>query len=105
MMIHAELAFNKHPDNVKRGGGCFYYKESLPISVISLRYLKEALLLGMTYNNEKVIVSVIYRSTSQDNSEFDSFLSNFVKRMSDISKCKPYLSVIAGDFNARSSSW
>ena len=30
-MIHAELAFNKHPDNVKRGGGCFYYKESLPI--------------------------------------------------------------------------
>ena len=59
----------------------------------------------MTYNNEKVIVSVIYRSTSQDNSEFDSFLSNFVKRMSDISKFKPYLSVIAGDFNARSSSW
>ena len=38
---------------------CTYYKESLPVRVISLPYLKEALLLEMSYNNEKVIVSVI----------------------------------------------
>ena len=34
-----------HPDNIKRGGVCTYYKESLPVGVISLTYLKEALLL------------------------------------------------------------
>ena len=42
-----------HPNNIKRGGVCIYYKESLPIRCISLPYLKEALLLEMTYNNKK----------------------------------------------------
>ena len=50
-----------HPNNIKRGGVCIYYKESLPVRVISLPYLKEALLLEMTCKNKKVIVSVIYR--------------------------------------------
>ena len=59
----------------------------------------------MTYNNKKVIVSVIYRSPSQNNSEFDLFLSNFKKLFSNINERKPFLSVITGDFNERSSSW
>ena len=94
-----------HPNNIKRGGVCIYYKESLPVRIISLPYLKEALLLKMTCNDKKVIVSVIYRSPSQNNNEFDSFLSNFEKLLSDISERKPFLSVIARDFNAGSSSW
>ena len=51
------------------------------------------------------MVSVIYRSPSQNNSEFDLFLSNFEKLLIDINKRKPFLSVITRDFNARSSSW
>ena len=47
----------------------------------------------------------MYRSPSQNNSEFDLFLSNFEKLLIDINKRKPFLSVITGDFNARSSSW
>ena len=66
-----------HPNNIKRGGVCIYYKESLPVRVTGLPYLKETLLLEVTYNNKKVIVSVIYRSSSQSNSEFDLFLPNF----------------------------
>ena len=50
-------------------------------------------------------MSVVYRSPSQNNSEFVSFLSNFEQLLRDISKCKPTVSVIRGDFNARSSSW
>ena len=94
-----------HPNNIKRGGVCIYNKESLPVRVISLPYLKEALLLEMTYSNKKVIVSVIYRSPSQNNREFDLFLSNYEKLLSDINERKPFLSVIKGDFNVRSSSW
>ena len=71
----------------------------------ALPYLKEALLLEMTYNNKKVIVSVIYCSPSQNNSEFDLFLSNFEKLLSDVSKRKPSLCVITGDFNVRPTSW
>ena len=54
----------------------------------------------MTYNNKKVIVSVIYHSPSQNYSEFDLFFSNFEKLLNDISERKWFLSVIASDFNA-----
>ena len=37
-LVHAE-----HSNNIKRGGVCIHYKESLPVRVISLPYLKEAL--------------------------------------------------------------
>ena len=92
-----------HPNNIKRGGVCTYYKESLPVRCISLPYLKEALLLEMTYNNKKVIVSVFYRSRSQNNSKFDLFSSNFEKHLSGVSKRKRSLSVITVNFNAKSS--
>ena len=94
-----------HPNNIKRGGVWNYSKESLPVRVISLPYLKEALRLEMTYKNKKVIVPVIYHYPSQNNSEFDLFLSNFKNLLTNINKRKSFLSVITDDFNARSSSW
>ena len=94
-----------HPDNIKRGEVCIYYKESLQVQIINQNYLKEALLLEMSCNNKKVIVSVIYFSPSQSTDEFDSFLSNFENFLNDINKRKPSLSVVTGDFNSRSSSW
>ena len=94
-----------HPDNIKRGGVCIYYKESLPVRFLSSPYLKEALLLEMIDNNKKITVSVIYRSPSQSNREFNSFLSSFEQLLSKISKRKPTVSIITGDFNARSSKW
>ena len=94
-----------HPDNIKRGGVCIYYKESLPVRVLSSPYLKEALLLEMIENNKKIIVSVIYCSPRQSNREFNSFLSSFEQLLSEISKRKLTVSIITGDFNARSSNW
>ena len=79
------LVRTDHANNIKRGGVCIYYKESLPVPVISLPYFKEALLLEMTDNNKKIIVSAIYRSPNQNNSDFDSFLSNLEQLLSDIS--------------------
>ena len=82
-----------------------YTTESLPVQEIKISYFKEALLLEMNYNHKKVIVSVIYRSPSQSNIEFDLFLANLEQLLCEINNCKPYLSIITGDFNARSSSW
>ena len=61
-----------HP-NVKRGGVCIYYKESLPVRVINLPYLQEALLLELNDQNKKIIISSLYRSPSQNSEEFGSF--------------------------------
>ena len=94
-----------NPSKIKRGEFCIYYMQSLPVQVIGLPYFKEALLLGMTYNNKNAILFIIYRYPSQNNNEFDLFLFNFEKLLSDISNGKPSLSVIRGDFNTRSFSW
>ena len=59
----------------------------------------------MIHNNRAVLVSVIYRSPSQNNCELDSFLTNFDNLLSEINKCKPPLAVITGYFNARSPTW
>ena len=94
-----------HPNNTKRGGVCIYYKEPLPVRVIGLPYLKEALLLELTDNNKKIFISVIYRSPSQNNREFNLFLSSFEQLLNEINQRKPMLSIITGDFNPRSFSW
>ena len=52
-----------------------------------------------------MIVSVIYRSPSQNSNQFELFLSKLKNFLSDINKCKPSLFVVTGDFNVRSSSW
>ena len=79
-----------HPDNIKRCGVCIYYKESLPVQIINQHYLKEALLLEMSYNNKKVVLSFSYRSPTQSTDEFDSFLYNFDNFLNDINKRKPF---------------
>ena len=52
-----------------------------------------------------MIVAVIYCSPSQNDDEFNSFLSNFEKLLSSINKCKPFFSVVTSDFNAESFFW
>ena len=99
------LVSTDHPDNIKRGGVCIYYKETLLIRIKTLPYFKEALFLEIIPNNKKVILFVIYRSPSQKNCKSDSFLTNFDHLLSEINKCKPFLAVITGDFNARSPAW
>ena len=42
-----------HPNDVKRGGVCIYYREPLPVSK---PYLKEAVLLELVQNNNKIFV-------------------------------------------------
>ena len=73
-----------------------------PVRAINFPYFNEALLLEMSHNNKKVIVSVIYGSFSQNNDVFDLCLSNFENLMTETKNHKPYFSVITGDFNARS---
>ena len=59
----------------------------------------------MNYIYKNAIVSVIYLYPSQNNNDFDLFISHFQHLLSDINKRKLSLSVFIGDFNARSSPW
>ena len=42
-----------HPGNVKRGGACVYFKQSLPVRCLPNSYLKECLILEVSINSKK----------------------------------------------------
>ena len=90
-----------HPSNHKKGGVCIYYKKSLAIQLISFNFLIECLLCEVIVDNKKGCITVLYRSLSQRNSEFDNFLSGF---KNVISYFKPDFPIILGDFNAISKT-
>ena len=48
---------------------------------------------------------MIHRSPSQSSEEFDKFLSNFEFLLDYIANRNPFVSIIIGDFNARSNNW
>ena len=66
-----------HPKNLKQGGVCIYYRETLPVKTIQLNYLPECLVCEINYDNKKIFFVTLYRSPSQSNDEFDEFLRGF----------------------------
>ena len=47
----------------------------------------------------------LYRSPSQSADEFDNFLNKLNLTMESITQKNPFLTVVIGDFNAKSSKW
>ena len=68
-----------HPDNIKRGGVCLYFKKSLALRKIELSHITECLLCEVSAKGQVGFVIVSYRSLSQTISQFDDFLSSFEK--------------------------
>ena len=94
-----------HPDNVKRGGVCLYYRENLTLRLVDTPYIEQCILCEINIQNTTGYVAVIYRSPSQSSNEFEEFLASFGKLMNQVNMLKSCFTVILGDFNARSQSW
>ena len=93
-----------HPGNIKRGGVCVYFKESLPVSCLANPYLKECLIFDVSINNKRGYVVSMYRSSSQTSDDFNSFTTNLEKLVINISSTNPHFIIMIGDFNAKSSN-
>ena len=78
-----------HPSNVKKGGVCIYYKESIAVQIININFLSECLLCEVTVNNKKGYIAVLYRSPSQTSTVFNDFLLNLEKLLQEISALNP----------------
>ena len=90
---------------LKGGFVCVYLKESLAVRLVACPYLKEYLLLEVFNQNRKDYVVLLYKSPSQTHDQFNDFLLNFEQLLSDSTSCNPSFLLMAGDFNARTSSW
>ena len=97
---------SNHPQNIKRGGVGLYVKDSLPSQNRSdLATLPESIVCEIQLNRNKYFFAVIYRSPSQDQSQFDNFTIDFELMLSKMHAENPFCVVITGDFNCRSSQW
>ena len=89
------LVREDHPSNSKRGGICVYYKSSLPFRVINAKYLQESISFELRIGSKCCKFSCLYRSPSQTQDEFETFLKNF----------EQFMTVVLGDFDAKSNNW
>ena len=97
---------NNHPQNVKRGGVGLYVKDSLPSKHRpDLVTLPECVVCELQINRKKYFFVVVYRSPSQDQTEFDNFTINFELMLSKLHAENPFCVIITGDFNCRSTQW
>ena len=79
-----------HPLNIKRGGACVYYKNTLPIKILNISQLPECLVVEILYDNKKCLIVSLYRSLSQNSDDFDSFLTKFGQLIDSIYDLDPY---------------
>ena len=101
-----KLIRSDHPQDLKRGGVGVFYKETLPIKILNIFNLPECLVCEIQYQKNKCFIVSLYRSPSQDNDAFDSFLSEFeIILNSIVNPNNPNHIIIVGDFNAKLSTW
>jgi len=97
---------SSHPQNMKRGGVGLYVKDTLPSKFRSdLAVLPECIILEVHIHRKKYFFVVLYRSPSQTQSEFDTFMVKFELLLSKIYAENPFCVIITGDFNCRSTEW
>ena len=54
-----------HASGNRRGGGCIYYKESLPIKMLNINYLQECICFDLKIGSKVCTIVSLYRSPSQ----------------------------------------
>ena len=99
------LVREDHPSNSKRGGVCVYYKSSLPFRVINVKYLQESISFELRIGGKCCKFSCLYRSPSQTQDEFETFLKNFELTLDKIPENNPFMTVVLGNFNAKCNNW
>ena len=94
-----------HPSNNKRGGVCIFYRTNLPLRVLNISYLSECITFEVSTGNKVCRFIHLYRSPSQTQDEFQTFKSNLKLNLDALLCGNPFLTVMIGDFNAKSKDW
>ena len=101
--------FSSHPFrsdktyNIRNGGVCLYFKESLPINErCDLELLPETIVAEIKLNRKKVFIVLSYCHPNMSNDEFTEYTRLLEKIYESIRKEKPTVSILCGDLNARS---
>ena len=91
------------PANTRNGGVCLYYKENLPIKRrVDLELLNEIIVAEIKLNRDKCFFVLSYRHPNQLRDELDDYIKSLENIYDRIRNENPTVTIITGDFNARS---
>ena len=91
------------PLNIKRGVVCIYYKNSLPLKTKNIHYLQECINFEIKIKGKVCNFITLHRSPNQCQDDFESFVNNFELNLDSILVNNPFLTVVHGGFNVKSS--
>ena len=100
-MIYREQII--HPTLNVGEGVCI--KKFLPMKVIDIQYLQECISFEMKIGEKLCNFNVLYRSPSQSQDDFETFLKNFEINLDTVLAHNPFLTVVLGEFNVKSNLW
>ena len=89
--------------NIKRGGVCIYYKISLPLKIKNIHYLEQCINFEIKIKDKPCNFISLYRSSNQSQDGIELFIKNLKCNLDSVMVNNPFLIVILGDFNAKSS--
>ena len=90
-----------HPSHSKRRDVCIYYKNFLPVRVCDISLLDECINFESKVGDKLWRFVALYRSPSQTQDDFLSFLQKFKLTIEKLSENNSYLLVAIGDLNAK----
>ena len=84
-----------HPSNSKRGGACIYYKQTLALRILDIKYLQECVVFQLLIGNKLCNFISLNRSPSQTTDIFDQFPDNLELTLDEVANHNPFLIVIS----------
>ena len=85
-------------------GVCIYYRNFLPLKLISIHYLNECITFVRKLG-DKICNFGFYRSPNQSKDDFENFCDNFELTLDALLATNPFLIVAIGYFNGNSNNW
>ena len=81
------------------------FKESLSTGMFKINYFQECICFDLKLGSRLCTTVPLSRWSSQSIHEIENFLNKFNLTVESITQTNPFLTVVIGDFNARSSEW
>ena len=81
---------------------CIFYRTNQPLRVLNISYLIECITFEISIGNKVCHFIHLYRSPSQTQDEFQTFKSNLNLNIHTLLCSNAFLTVMIGDFNAKS---
>ena len=94
-----------HSSNYKRGCVCIFYRATLSLRVLNISHLSQCITFEISIGNKVCDFIHLYRFPSQTQDQFQTFKSNLKLYLDALLCSNPFLTVMIGDFNAKSKDW